>query len=277
METVAIVGVGLIGGSFGLALRAAGFQGGIVGVSSERTIAAARERGAVDRGVSLETAAKSADVIYLSQPIRGILSTLELLGGIVLPEALVTDAGSTKVEIVRKATQTLRGCHFLGGHPLAGKETRGVDAADASLFRGRTYIITPSSSAELETERVKTFLSWIEKCGANVTVLSPEEHDKTVAYTSHLPQLASTALAAVLGQLAGERLHVAGPGAIDMTRLALSAFDVWYDILATNSDAVDHALGVYIDKLTEMRHNLQTQQVSEYFRVAADAAIKLRR
>jgi prephenate dehydrogenase len=276
METVAIVGVGLIGGSFGLALQHAGFSGRIVGVSSERTIAAACERGAIQQGVTLEEAAASADLIYLAQPISGILSTLERLGPIVRPGTLVTDAGSTKVEIVRKAGQNLN-CHFLGGHPMAGKEARGVEAADANLFRGRSYVFTPQRNEELESTVVQPFVEWVKKFGAITLALSPEDHDNTVAYTSHLPQLASTALAAVLGGLPTDRLAAAGPGSIDMTRLALSEFDIWNDILQTNRDAVDHVLGVYIDKLTEMRHNLQTQTLGTDFKVAADAAIRLRR
>lgn len=277
METVAIIGVGLIGGSFGLALQKAGFPGRIIGVSSESTIAAALERGAIHRGVTLEEAAASADLIYLAQTVSGILTTLDRLGPLVRPGTLVTDAGSTKVEIVRNAIETLRGCHFLGGHPMAGKEARGVEAADANLFRDRIYILTPRDSAEMETAEAKALVAWIERFGATVLMLSPEEHDNTVAYTSHLPQLASTALAAVLAALPADRLTVAGPGARDMTRLALSAFDIWRDILVTNRDAVDHALAVYIDKLTEMRHNLQTQRLDEAFRVAAEAAVRLRR
>jgi prephenate dehydrogenase len=276
METVAIVGVGLIGGSLGLALRAAGFTGSILGVSSDATIAAALKRGAIDQGVSLQTAAESADVIYLAQPISRILDTLDQLGGMVRSDTLVTDAGSTKMEIVQKATKVFGGCHFLGGHPLAGKEARGVEAADANLFQGRTYVLTPRNSAELDTKQTQSFISWLQKCGTSIVVLSPEDHDNTVSYTSHLPQMASTALAAVLSRLPDDRLRVSGPGAIDMTRLAMSAYEIWDDILSTNRDAVDHALGVYIDKLTEIRHNLQTQRLGEDFRVAADAAIRLR-
>jgi prephenate dehydrogenase len=276
MQTVAIVGVGLIGGSFGLALRSAGFRGRILGVSSERTIAAAVERGAIDEGVSLETAASKADVIYLAQPISGIIRTIERLGPLVRRETLVTDAGSTKAQILQKSGETLSTCHFLGGHPMAGKESRGIEAADPDLFRGRTYLICPTSSADLDQEPTKSFLEWVTHLGARIVALSAEEHDKTVAYTSHLPQIASTALSEVLGNLPEGRLALAGPGAIDMTRLALSTFEIWSDILATNRDAVDHALSVYIDKLTEIRHNLQTQQLGENFKVAADAAIKLR-
>jgi prephenate dehydrogenase len=160
---------------------------------------------------------------------------------------------------------------------MAGKEARGVEAADANLFRDRSYVLTPQRREELESTMVQSFIEWVHKFGAIVLRLSPEDHDNTVAYTSHLPQLASTALAVVLGGVPSNRLAVAGPGSIDMTRLALSEFEIWNDILQTNRHAVDHVLGVYIDKLTEMRHNLQTQDIGADFRVAADAAIRLRR
>ena len=276
METIAIVGVGLIGGSLGLALRKAGFAGTILGVSSERSIAAALELGAISAGAGLDEAAARADVIYLAQPISGILKTIGKLAPICRPNTLITDAGSTKVNIVSKAREMLRGCQFLGGHPMAGKEARGVEAADADLFRGRTYCFTPETAAEMDTPPAREFTAWVERCGARSVTLSPTDHDRTVAYTSHVPQLASTALAVMLAELPADRLAVAGPGALDMTRLALSAFEIWRDILDTNRDAIDHALGVYIDKLTELRDNLQTQRVGENFEVAASSAARLR-
>jgi prephenate dehydrogenase len=276
METIAIVGVGLIGGSLGLALQKAGFTGTILGVSSERTIAEALEVGAIHAGVELIEAADRADVIYLAQPISGILQTIESLAPICRPGTLVTDAGSTKSEIVRKARERLRGCQFVGGHPMAGKEVRGVRAADAELFRGRTYCFTPTDAADMQTPLAAEFVAWMERCGAKTVLLSAEDHDRTVAFTSHVPQLASTALAVVLAGLPPERLSVAGSGAIDMTRLALSAYDIWRDILDTNRDAIEHALTVYIDKLTELRDNLQTQRVGENFDVAASSAARLR-
>jgi prephenate dehydrogenase len=108
--------------------------------------------------------------------------------------------------------------------------------------------------------------------------MTPEQHDRTVAYTSHLPQLLSTALASVLGDaLPPDQLDISGPALADMTRLAMSSFDVWHDILLTNHHAIDHALNVYIDKLTELRHNLQTQGLGKDFRIAADMAARLRR
>src|SRR5579884_2588409 len=140
MKTVGIIGVGLIGGSFALALKEAGLKGRIIGVSSPATIEAARTLGAIDDALPLDDAARSADLIYLAQPIAGILETLPHLNALVRPTTLVTDAGSTKTAILSRARETLTRCQFLGGHPLAGKEVRGVEHADADLFRDKTYV-----------------------------------------------------------------------------------------------------------------------------------------
>src|SRR5437588_5108454 len=129
MQTVAIVGVGLIGGSFGLALKKAGFSGTIVGVSSEATLRVALDRGAIDEAAPLADAARGADLIYLAQPIGRILDTLHHLDTAVNSGTLITDAGSTKAAIVTAARKQIRRATFLGGHPMAGKEKRGVAAA----------------------------------------------------------------------------------------------------------------------------------------------------
>lgn len=277
METVAIVGVGLIGGSFGLALRKAGFQGRIVGVSSEKTIAAAIERGAIDGGASLADAAAQADLIYLAHPIGRILDTLYRLDPLVNPNALITDAGSTKLAIVATAETTCVRCRFLGGHPMAGKEQRGVEAADADLFVNRTYVLTPEEPEDLERPAESEFVGWLQKIGAKPLVLDAAEHDRVVALTSHLPQLLSTALAAMVSERAGEHLAVAGPGLADMSRLALSSYELWRDILATNQNAIEHALTCYISKLEHVRDNLRNRAVQEEFERAADLARRLRR
>src|SRR5437773_345034 len=150
MQTVAIVGVGLIGGSFGLALKKAGFTGKVLGVSSERTLTAAIERGAIDEAAALGDAAGRAGLIYLAQPIGRIVDTLRHLDAFVQPGTLITDAGSTKSAIVSAARMHIRRCQFLGGHPMAGKERRGVAEADADLFRDRAYVLTPEDPADLE-------------------------------------------------------------------------------------------------------------------------------
>lgn len=277
MQTVAIVGVGLIGGSFGLALKKAGFQGKILGVSSEATLRAALECGAVDQAADLANAAAQADLIYLAQPIGRILDKLHHIDPLVPPDALITDAGSTKSAIVSTARSFVRRSRFLGGHPLAGKEKRGAAEADADLFQGRTYVLTPDDPAELETPAARELVAWIRRIGAIPVVLSPEEHDRIVAVTSHLPQLASTALAATVAEEAGDHLAVAGPGLADTTRLALSPYELWRDILATNSQPIEQALTQYITKLEHLRDNLRTRQIEAEFEIAAALAATLRK
>src|SRR5687768_7119635 len=220
MESVAIIGVGLIGGSFGLALRAAGFRGRIVGVSSNASIETAVAMGAVDAGVSLHEAARSCDLLYLAQPISAIQDTLERIGEVAPATTLITDAGSTKVSIVEKAQRVVRSARFIGGHPMAGKESRGVASASADLFRGRPYILTPTNAEDLDTPAGRGLQTWLERSGANIVTVTPEEHDRAVAFVSHLPQMASTALAACLADSpdASENVRLAGPGLADMSR-----------------------------------------------------------
>ncbi len=268
MQRVAIVGVGLIGASFGLALRKAGFAGEIVGVSSSRSISAAVARGAIDRGVTLEDAAASSDLIFLSQPISGIIETLKLLGPLVRPGALVTDAGSTKSAIQEAATRSPGAGLFVGGHPMAGKEQRGAEAADADLFRGRPWILTSEGDVPVEVE----FRAWLDSIGARVRILDAATHDRLVAWSSHLPQLASTALAAALHDQQPLAVSVAGPGLTDMTRLAMSSYDLWRDILDTNQVEVAAALDAYIAKLQTLRANFEGE-----FASGADFAQTLRR
>ncbi len=279
MHTVAIVGVGLIGGSFGLALKKAGFMGEILGVSSETAIAEALRRGAIDRALPLAEAASEADLIYLAQPIGRIMDTLRRLDGVVKKDSLITDAGSTKSAIVSLAREVSRRAQFLGGHPMAGKAKRGVAEAEADLFVGRTYVLTPTREADLETPRAAELLGWIERIGAIRVVMGPDRHDEVVSFTSHLPQLASTALAATAADNleSPEDLQVAGPGLADMTRLAGSAYEIWRDILATNTDSIDRALEAYIARLEYLRENLRTRAMQEQFDAGAALASRLRR
>jgi len=279
MKTVTIVGTGLIGASFGLALRKAGFDGAILGVSSAPAIADAVSAGAIDRGAPLAEAAAEADLVFLSQAIGRILDTIRHLDPLLRPGALVTDAGSTKNEIVDLARQFIRRGQFLGGHPMAGKEKRGAAAGDEDLFRGRTWVLTPDEPAELETPPAKEFRGWLERIGARIVVLDSDEHDRVVALTSHLAQLASTSLASAVSDGVTDRreLQVAGPGLSDMTRLALSSYELWRDILATNREHIDRALSLYIQKLEHVRENLRSRELQEEFTRGADLAAYLRR
>jgi prephenate dehydrogenase len=277
MKTVAIAGTGLIGASFGLALRKAGFDGEIIGVSSERALADAAAIGAIDRGATLAEAAGAADLIFLSQTIGRIVDTLRHLDPLVKTGALVTDAGSTKCEIVDTAMQHLTRCQFLGGHPMAGKERRGAKEASADLFSGQIWVLTPVESSAMETGAAHEFRYWLARIGARVATLDCEAHDAIVALTSHLPQLASTALAGLLqARLLEGQSAVSGSGLKDMTRLALSSYDLWRDILATNADRIDAALASYIQALEHIRENLRTRELQEEFERASTFATKLR-
>jgi prephenate dehydrogenase len=273
MKNVAIVGVGLIGGSFGLALRASGFSGELVGVSSKGAIEAGLAAGVIDRAVSLSEAAASSDLMYLAQPVDRILTTIDQLAPLLRPGTLVTDAGSTKKAIVSKANEVLPPGSFLGGHPLAGKEQRGAAAGDANLFRNRPYVVTPAAASEAVSE----FKEWLTKMGARIIEMSPEEHDATVAHSSHLPQMASTALALALSERPELPIaKVFGPGLVDMTRLALSSVDLWGPILATNKTQVISAIDTYIGSLHSLRDALQNDSLVKLFEIGSGWAKFLR-
>jgi len=275
METVAIVGLGLVGGSFALALRKAGFDGEIFGVSSPPAIEAGLRRGAVSRGVDLAEAAAKADLIYLAQPVDRILMTIERLGALVPRGCLVTDAGSTKMAIVKKAQEQLPPGQFLGGHPLAGKEQRGVEAAEADLFSGRPYVLTPNDTLTVDT---KSFKDWLGRIGAQVIEMSAETHDGTVALTSHVPQVLSTALALTLGRQRNDQLTtVFGPGLMDMTRLALSDAEVWAGILESNKANVQAGLDCVISSLHEIRNAVGRPELLNVFQSASTFAERLRK
>jgi prephenate dehydrogenase len=276
MDSVAIIGVGLIGGSFGLALREAGYTGPILGVSSDGAVAEAVARGAIDRGAKLDEAIETASVLYLAQPISKILGVIPELSR-ARAGTLITDAGSTKAAIVEQARSSIRTAQFLGGHPMAGKETRGVGAAEGGLFRERTYFLTPREVSELETPVAASFVSWLRRIGANVIPISPGAHDHLVAHTSHLPQLLSTALAVTLSETLGAAARTgAGPGALDMTRLAMSSFEIWDDILKTNRKEIDSALSVLQRTLEQVRDRLGDDSLRDPFEIASIFSKSLR-
>ena len=280
MQHVVIVGTGLIGASFGLALRKAGFTGAITGVSSPRAIADAVAAGAIDRGATLaEAVPRSRPRLPLADhrahsryhpPPRPAARAPA-------PWSPTPAAPSARSSIWRVRPSPAR--QFLGGHPMAGKETRGAAAADPDLFRGRTWILTPDEDEELHTSAALEFRTWLHRIGARVLTLDADEHDRVVSLTSHLAQLASTALAATVSDKLGgpPRLDAAGPGLEDMTRLAMGSYEIWRDILATNSDHIERALSVYIQKLEHMRENLRTRQLQEEFERGAALAAQLRK
>jgi prephenate dehydrogenase len=162
----------------------------------------------------------------------------------------------------------------LGGHPLAGKEQRGVEAAEATLFRSRPYVLTPHASP---SAAMQEFRYWLEWFGAHVIEMSPREHDSTVALTSHLPQLVSTALAAMLNERQDENIEkVVGPGLLDMTRLAMSAPDLWLSILSTNQVEVLAALDDFQASVGKVREALAASNLANIFRAGSVCASRIR-
>ncbi|MFQ5817334.1 MAG: prephenate dehydrogenase [Terriglobia bacterium] len=277
---IAVLGVGLIGGSFALALRQRGFRGEIVGWDRAEVLTQAETRGAIHRGTSeLGEALGGAELVYLATPV---VLTLELLPGVlrgVAPGTLVTDTGSSKAAICRVA---LGACPpevvFLGGHPLAGKETCGIENADADLFVNATYILTPEAPEVLNKPGVQALLEWIREVGATPATLDAETHDWAVALVSHLPQLVSTALASAVWDETdddGLPIRFAGPGFRDMTRLAASPYELWRDIGLTNSDNIARALERLEHKLERLRSLLKSRALEGEFRKAQELCKQL--
>ncbi|MGH9430338.1 MAG: prephenate dehydrogenase [Terriglobia bacterium] len=280
---IAIVGTGLIGGSWGLALKAAGFRGVRIGIDRRSTLARALQRGAIDESdENLEAAVRGTDLIILAAPVGRISLLIPWFARQAQPAALVTDVGSVKVEICRRARESFNsGALFLGGHPLAGKETSGIDSAEATLFAKTSYALTPLRTADLEDSRVKAFCELIQRLGARLHVTTAEVHDKVVAYTSHLPQLLSTGLASLLDELretgSMESGDLAGPGLLDFTRLADSPYSLWRDILLTNRDNIQDSLDAFIEKLEAIKLRLSERAMEQDFKRAAHLRTRLRK
>lgn len=249
---VALVGVGLIGGSIALAARRRWPDATLIGVDRPAVLTAARERAVVDDTRSSVSDLRDVDLIVLAVPVPAIIEALEVIGRAGLP-AVVTDTGSTKRRIVEAATRA--GVHsFVGGHPMAGRERGGLDNASADLFSGRPWLLVPPATPDDALRRVTTF---VRELGSIPHDVDADTHDRTMAYVSHLPQLMSTALMVRVGEAVGEPgLAQAGRGLTDMTRLAASPSDVWQGILATNADYVAEAADALAADLRKLRSEL---------------------
>ena len=279
LERVLIVGTGLLGASAGLALRAAGFSGRIAGWDKDaRKLQSALERGAVHEAASgMEDALRSAretDIILLSGPVYAILDWMQMLAPLLQPHQLVTDVGSTKAQITASAARLFAGpdrAGFLPGHPMAGKEISGAEAAEATLFRDAAWIFTPAEAFSQSTSAhsiASLWREWVARIGAVPAEMDAFEHDALLAWTSHLPQFVATALAAELQTRLGDdaaRTRIGGRALREMTRLGASPFSMWRDIASTNADAIAAALLALEQRLAHLRENLRTPELREEF------------
>jgi prephenate dehydrogenase len=278
IERVFIAGTGLIGASVGLALREAGFRGEIVGTGpTEATLETARRMGAIDRWVpraNAEAEAAHADLVLLAGPVLAIEDWMQRLASILTERTLVTDVGSTKVQIATLGAKLYNQpgrARFLPGHPMAGKESGGAAQAEASLFRGAMWLFTPQPGIEA-SERETEWRAWVAKFGAHTMDLDARRHDELVAWVSHLPQMLSTALAALLEEtFAVDHDAVAAIGGRalrETTRLGASPYSMWRDIALTNSEPIAQTLHALEQKLAHLRENLRTPELKEEFRLA---------
>jgi len=279
MERVAILGTGLLGTSVGLALRAADFSGAIIGWNRNRAHAeTAQKMGAIYRIAAVPiAAAREAQVALLAVPIYATLDLMEQLATVLGPEHLVTDVGSTKAQITDAADRLFNApdrAGFLPGHPMAGKERGGAELADAGLFRGAVWLFTDFPAwhrSEQAVTLARNWREWVVRMGARGIDLEPRRHDELVAWVSHLPQLAATALSALLESEVGEAPElkdVGGRALREMTRLGASPFSMWRDIAHTNTEAIAATLQALEQRLAHIRENLRTPELREEFEKA---------
>lgn len=241
IPVLAVVGVGLIGGSFAAALRKAGQVGKVLGVGrNPQSLAQAQQLGLIDAAASAEEAAAQADLIMLATPVCSLGGVLAAMRDHLRPDTVITDGGSTKVEVVEAARTALAGRigAFVPGHPIAGAERTGPEAADAQLYRGRKVILTPlAENPAGAVARVRA--AWLA-CGASVLDMDAQAHDSVLASVSHVPHFLSSVYMAQVIEApdAATRLALAGSGFRDFTRIAAGSPEMWRDIFLSNRAAM---------------------------------------
>lgn len=271
ISRVSILGTGLIGGSFALALREYTSDVTIHGWDRADVARDALTRGAFDQ-VShgdLAVALQDADLVYIALPIGATLDLFPEIARHARPGALVTDACSTKQRIAQAASEVFTGdaALFQGGHPMAGKEQAGLGNAEAGLFRGATYALVGEPGAERDP-RVSAFVKILEKIGARPLWLGAQQHDYAVGLASHLPQLVAVALASFLYDHLDENglpITLAGPGLRDSLRLAGSPYSTWRDIVLTNREYLSASLDLLARRLDDLREKLGSRDLEADF------------
>jgi prephenate dehydrogenase len=275
INRVTILGTGLIGGSFALALRKYTAEMHITGWDRPEVVREAQSSRGIDVSFSgdLAPALEKADLVYLALPIGATVDLLPEVARLASPNTLITDACSTKVRITEDAAELFPEDStklFLGGHPMAGKELSGIAHADADLFRNNTYALIGASSEQTDP-RISAFVKILEKIGARPLWLGAQQHDYAVGLASHLPQLAAVALASFLYDHLDENglpITLAGPGLRDSLRLAGSPYATWRDIVLTNKEVLSAALDLFARRLDDLRERLATRDLEADFDAA---------
>jgi prephenate dehydrogenase len=276
---VAILGTGLIGASFGLALRSAFPKTSLIAYDKPEVLRDIEKRGfGWESAADLGGALRDADLIYLALPV---VAAMELLPQIAIQcsaQALVTDAGSTKESICRVAAKEFRGpARFLGGHPIAGRELSGAEHASADLFRRARYVLIGAEN-DADT-RVQSFLRVLRAMGAEVVWCDAETHDWAMAVVSQMPQLVALALARVIADESDETglpVSLAGRGLRDLLRIAGSPYEMWRDICLTNTENISRSLDRVAQAIDFLRTRMASRELETEFRAANEVYKSLR-
>jgi prephenate dehydrogenase len=275
IRQITIVGTGLIGGSLALALRQSGVAGTIVGCDKRSVLDTAVERKVIDRGeADLERAVVGSDLIVFATPVGTILSQFEAIAPTLPASTLITDTGSTKQKFVERARMIFgaeAGKRVLPGHPMAGKEFSGVEHADAELFQGAVWLITPIVADQRYTPLQEEYTALLTAIGARIIVLDSERHDVVCAWISHLPQMISTALTSVLREEMGDDetvTQIGGRALREMTRIGHSPYSMWRDIALTNSENIEDVMLRFEQQMMHLRESLKGPGLREMFESA---------
>jgi prephenate dehydrogenase len=273
---LALIGVGLIGGSFALAMRAAGRFAHVSGFDADpEAMRRARDMGVISEAAeSAADAVAAADLVVLATPVGAMASLLREIGPALEQSAVVTDVGSTKAGVIAAARAALGTAftRFVPGHPIAGRELPGVEHAEASLFRDKLYVCTPV--AETDASAIAMVEEHWRAAGSRIEHMTPDEHDRVFAAVSHLPHLLAFALVAqIAGDADAERkFALAGAGFRDFTRIAASSPSMWRDICVANRDALGPQLDAYRRMLDELQRALDSSDGTTLQRIFAQAA-----
>jgi len=282
ISSVTIIGMGLMGGSLAAAIKHKEPGITVTGVDYPKVIEKALSTGIADKGEPIKRisqAAADADLVFLCTPITVILDQLEPVLEACRPGTVVTDMGSTKARIVEKGRSLeQKNGVFIGGHPMTGREKNGIGNIDPLLYENCVYVLTPGPSTE--TQRVKHLAMLLERIGARVLFMQPGLHDRIAAFVSHMPQLLAVSLANLAGDHSGESsnyLRLAAGGFRDMTRIASSPWEVWQDIIESNTDEIAGAIDQMCEKLQDTKKLLAQNSLRREFENAAQYRLSIPR
>ncbi len=260
-KRITIIGVGLIGGSFALSLRKAGFNGKIAGIGrNKENLVRARDSGIIDEYFTVPAeGVTDTDLVLLSAPVGQFPKIAEDIKKSLKKGAIVTDVGSVKAGVIRQLEPLMpEGVNFVGGHPIAGKECSGADAASSELFNKARCIITPSPNTDKEALE-KTFAIW-NSFGSETLLMSPEEHDSIFAAVSHVPHVIAYVLINSVLDIKKDILPHGGRGLRDMTRIALSPPGLWRDICSYNKENILESLQYFLSSTSHIKELIENSQ-----------------